>query len=331
MVAWCFHSHKTGLVLTEAVVDRWYAFESSVCQCAQVCTQLCWRRISTNLFASVVFFWPPAWIKCPQPPKRISSPPTCSQMILLMSFKTQRMMQMMSEYEWLIVWDCGGMMWHWCSTYTRHQDSGATGLSVGPAWVGIIVFPLTHFPDASSSLDDPNNVFWLAQTYFTTYQYSCAECLLTCAFPTSPPKCPSTPPPPLTNGHLSHLPSTKGKGHEHEIPQPLLMSMPQLPTSGMIEVLADMQFSAVMSTYATMPHGLWGGLVNTSMAAFGLTTTREFSNAVTDCDLWVNGVNLGIRYDGTYTIGTWPNAGNCDQWTKWENYDVGTKNDICHV
>jgi glucan 1,3-beta-glucosidase len=107
--------------------------------------------------------------------------------------------------------------------------------------------------------------------------------------------------------------------------------MPQLPTSGMIEVLADMQFSAAMSTYAMMPHGLWGGLVNTSMAAFGLTTTREFSNAVTDCDLWVNGVNLGIRYDGTYTIGTWPNAGNCDQWTKWENYDVGTKNDICHV
>jgi len=68
--------------------------------------------------------------------------------------------------------------------------------------------------------------------------------------------------------------------------------MPRLPMDpdGIIEVLADMQSSAAMSTYAVTPCGLWGGLVNTSMVAFGMTTAGEFSNTVTDCGLWVNGV-----------------------------------------
>ena len=88
------------------------------------------------------------------------------------------------------------------------------------------------------------------------------------------------------------------------------------------------QSSAAMSTYATTPCSSWGGSVNTSMAAFGLTNAGEFSNAVTDCGLWVNGVGQGTRYDGTYTAGTWPNVGNCNQWTNWQNYDAGTKSDI---
>jgi len=44
----------------------------------------------------------------------------------------------------------------------------------------------------------------------------------------------------------------------------------------MIEVLADMQSSAAMSTYAMMPCGSWGSLVNTSMAAFGMTTAGQW-------------------------------------------------------
>ncbi|KAJ7284861.1 cell division control protein 16 [Mycena rebaudengoi] len=59
--------------------------------------------------------------------------------------------------------------------------------------------------------NDPNDAFWLAQTYFMTHQYSRAERLLTRPFPTAPPKRPSTPPPPLTNGHL---PSAKGKARD---------------------------------------------------------------------------------------------------------------------
>ncbi|KAJ7227065.1 cell division control protein 16 [Mycena pura] len=84
--------------------------------------------------------------------------------------------------------------------------------------------------------NDPNDAFWLAQTYFMTHQYSRAERLLTRPFPTSPPNCPSTPPPPLTNGHLQ---SAKGKGREGALPT----AMPRLPMGpgGIIEVPEEMQ------------------------------------------------------------------------------------------
>lgn len=87
------------------------------------------------------------------------------------------------------------------------------------------------------------------------------------------------------------------------------------------------QSAAAMSTYAQTPC-TWGAGVNTSMGAFGLTNAGEFSNAVTDCGLWVNGVNQGVRYDGTYTVGTWPTIGSCDSWTDWQNYDTSMKNGI---
>ncbi|KAJ3516720.1 hypothetical protein NLJ89_g941 [Agrocybe chaxingu] len=87
------------------------------------------------------------------------------------------------------------------------------------------------------------------------------------------------------------------------------------------------QSSAPISTYATTPCTSWGGAVNNSMASFGLTNAGEFSNAVTDCGLFLNGVNLGTRYEGTY-IGVWPRMGSCSTWTDWQNYDVATKRAI---
>lgn len=87
------------------------------------------------------------------------------------------------------------------------------------------------------------------------------------------------------------------------------------------------QSSAPMSSYATTPCTAWGGLVNTSMSAFGLTNAGEFSNAVTDCGLFLNGVNLGTRYEGTYP-GVWPVVGSCTPWTDWQNYDSATKQAI---
>ncbi|KAF8876755.1 hypothetical protein BD779DRAFT_1559710 [Infundibulicybe gibba] len=68
---------------------------------------------------------------------------------------------------------------------------------------------------------DPNDAFWLAQTYFMTHQYSRAERLLTRPFPIPQPNRPasSTPPRASTNGYLSHLISTKGKAREQEEPQ----------------------------------------------------------------------------------------------------------------
>jgi glucan 1,3-beta-glucosidase len=88
------------------------------------------------------------------------------------------------------------------------------------------------------------------------------------------------------------------------------------------------QSSAAMSTYAQTPCTTWGGPVNTSMSAFGFTIAGEFSNAVTDCGLFLNGVGLGSRYEGTYTSGVWPPIGNCSTWIDYENYSDATKADI---
>jgi anaphase-promoting complex subunit 6 len=93
------------------------------------------------------------------------------------------------------------------------------------------------------SLDDPNDAFWLAQTYFMTHQYSRAERLLTRPFPLAPIKRAESPPLP-SNGHTADiLQSSKGKGREQDLPQPPLTSGPRLPTGpgGMIEVSQDMQ------------------------------------------------------------------------------------------
>jgi glucan 1,3-beta-glucosidase len=63
------------------------------------------------------------------------------------------------------------------------------------------------------------------------------------------------------------------------------------------------------------------------MASFGLSMAGEFSNAVTDCGLWLNGVDLGTRYEGTYA-GNPPRVGDCSIWTDWTKYDNGMKADI---
>ncbi|TFK55156.1 glycoside hydrolase [Heliocybe sulcata] len=87
------------------------------------------------------------------------------------------------------------------------------------------------------------------------------------------------------------------------------------------------QSNAAMSTYAKSPCTNWANSFNESMSAFGLTAAGEFSNAVTDCGKWVNGVNLGARYDGTFA-GNWPSQGSCDPWTDWPAWDDTMKQAI---
>ncbi|KAF8436891.1 glycoside hydrolase family 5 protein [Boletus edulis BED1] len=89
----------------------------------------------------------------------------------------------------------------------------------------------------------------------------------------------------------------------------------------------DAQSDAPISSYAQTPCNTWASNFNTSMGAFGLTTAGEFSNAVTDCGLWVNGVGLGTRYEGTYT-GNWPVVGSCTPWINYQNWDTATKTGI---
>ncbi|TFK42709.1 exo-beta-1,3-glucanase [Crucibulum laeve] len=88
------------------------------------------------------------------------------------------------------------------------------------------------------------------------------------------------------------------------------------------------QSDADMSTYAQTPCTTWANAVNNSMSTFGLTNAGEFSNAVTDCGLFLNGVGLGTRYEGTYTQGNWPRIGSCDSWTDWQNYTPAMKKSI---
>lgn len=86
------------------------------------------------------------------------------------------------------------------------------------------------------------------------------------------------------------------------------------------------QSSASMASQAAAPCTSWGSMMNTSMTAFGLTTAGEFSNAINDCGLFVNGVGLGSRYDGTYVSGgPWPKVGDCDQWTDYQSWDQNMK------
>lgn len=114
--------------------------------------------------------------------------------------------------------------------------SGVTRSSAGPVRR---VHSRSPFSFKRVFLDDANDAFWLAQTYFMTNQYSRAERLLTRPFPTKSTKRPPTSAAP-TNGHL---PSTsKGKGREYDVSQ-LMLSMPRLPMGpgGLIELPEELQ------------------------------------------------------------------------------------------
>ncbi len=84
------------------------------------------------------------------------------------------------------------------------------------------------------------------------------------------------------------------------------------------------QSAGPIEIFEPMPCQLWAKQVNQSMAGFGLTTAGEFSNAVNDCGLYVNGVNLGSRFEGTYP-GFPDQVGDCTPWLNWENWDQDLK------
>ena len=82
-------------------------------------------------------------------------------------------------------------------------------------------FPFSMQPSPHLFTDDPNDAFWLAQTYFMTHRYSRAERLLTRPFSTKPPAVPF---------------DAKGKAREPVFPTRL----PIGPTA-MVDVAADQQ------------------------------------------------------------------------------------------
>ncbi|PCH38152.1 glycoside hydrolase family 5 protein [Wolfiporia cocos MD-104 SS10] len=87
------------------------------------------------------------------------------------------------------------------------------------------------------------------------------------------------------------------------------------------------QSSEPYSARLSVPCDTWGADQNVSMEAFGLTTAGEWSNAINDCGLWVNGVNEGTRYEGDYP-GYSTRVGSCDEWTDWQNWNATFKASI---
>lgn len=64
------------------------------------------------------------------------------------------------------------------------------------------------------------------------------------------------------------------------------------------------------------------------MGAFGLTTAGEWSNAVTDCGLYLNNVGAGTRYEGTYIDKSFSRIGSCTPWIDYQNWDDTLKSNI---
>lgn len=93
-------------------------------------------------------------------------------------------------------------------------------------------------------------------------------------------------------------------------------------------VCFDGQSAAPYSERLTVPCDTWAAAQNASMSAFGLTVAGEFSNAINDCGLWVNGVGDGTRYEGTGSYTSYPHIGSCDPWTDWQSWNATFKESI---
>jgi len=84
-----------------------------------------------------------------------------------------------------------------------------------------------------------------------------------------------------------------------------------------------------MSAQVRTPCDEWAGAVAASTSAFGLSNAGEFSNAVTDCALFLNGVGEGSRYDGTHSQGgAGASVGSCDPRIKWRTWDDDMKKSV---
>ncbi|KAG8844941.1 hypothetical protein FRB96_002776 [Tulasnella sp. 330] len=75
----------------------------------------------------------------------------------------------------------------------------------------------------------------------------------------------------------------------------------------------------------------WSASVNESWSTFGVTTAGEFSLAINDCGLWLNGVGAGARWDGTKAGYTGPTGGDpngCTDWNDWASWNDTRKSDL---
>lgn len=86
------------------------------------------------------------------------------------------------------------------------------------------------------------------------------------------------------------------------------------------------QTSDTMAESTQKPCDQWASAIKNSMSNFGMTAAGEWSNAINDCGLYLNGVGLGTRYEGTYEYdGNWPRMGSCADWLNYPSWDADRK------
>ncbi|KAG8978783.1 hypothetical protein FRB93_010872 [Tulasnella sp. JGI-2019a] len=79
------------------------------------------------------------------------------------------------------------------------------------------------------------------------------------------------------------------------------------------------------------PCTAWSKAINASWSSFGVTTAGEFSLAINDCGLYLNGVGAGARWDGTKAGYTGPTGGDpngCTDWNDWQSWNDTRKGDL---
>ncbi|KAG8934183.1 hypothetical protein FRC02_010449 [Tulasnella sp. 418] len=79
----------------------------------------------------------------------------------------------------------------------------------------------------------------------------------------------------------------------------------------------------------TKPCTAWAKEQNTSWTNFGVTSSGEWSLAINDCGLYLNGVGSGTRWEGTlegYTGTT--GSGGCGTWNDYESWDQSRKDGL---
>lgn len=79
-----------------------------------------------------------------------------------------------------------------------------------------------------------------------------------------------------------------------------------------------------LDTLSKLPCEWFAGSYNTTVNNWGVVSNGEFSAAINDCGLWVNGVGLGSRYDGTFSGYAGKALGSCDYWNDPTGWNAST-------
>jgi len=74
-----------------------------------------------------------------------------------------------------------------------------------------------------------------------------------------------------------------------------------------------------IAEYVPEPCSRWGAAINTTQQTFGIITSGEWSVAINDCGLFVDGVGATVAYAG---------AEGCDPWNNWESWNQTIKDDL---